>query len=96
MAKDSRGVVIEALAGNGSIALAKSAAAWITGSTAMFTEAIHSPVARRRPMGGRYHLQQDQLGNLPHRSPFQRGVGWLMEVAWPGELRQRWVARIGT
>ncbi len=30
MAKDSRGVVIEALAGNGSIALAKSAAAWIT------------------------------------------------------------------
>jgi len=43
MAKDSRGVVIEALAGNGSIALAKSAAAWITGSTAIFTEAIHSP-----------------------------------------------------
>jgi hypothetical protein len=49
MAKDSRGVVIEALAGNGSIALAKSAAAWITGSTAIFTEAIHSPLARRRP-----------------------------------------------
>ena len=49
MAKDSRGVVIEALAGNGSIALAKSAAAWIT-STAIFTEAIHSPLARRRPI----------------------------------------------
>ena len=43
-------MVIEALAGNGSIALAKSAAAWITGSTAIFTEAIHSPLARRRPI----------------------------------------------
>ncbi|MBK5197746.1 MAG: hypothetical protein JJE37_05630 [Methyloceanibacter sp.] len=27
--------------------------------------------------------------------PSKRGVGWLMEVAWPGETRQRWVARIG-
>ena len=23
------------------------------------------------------------------------GIGWLMEVAWPGEARQRWVARVG-
>jgi len=44
MAKDSRGVVIVALAGNGAIALAKFGAAWISGSTAMFTEAIHSLV----------------------------------------------------
>ena len=25
----------------------------------------------------------------------KNGVGWLMEVAWPGESRQRWVARVG-
>ena len=36
--------MIVALAGNGAIALAKFGAAWISGSTAMFTEAIHSLV----------------------------------------------------
>jgi len=25
----------------------------------------------------------------------KNGVGWLMEVAWSGEARQRWVARVG-
>ena len=25
----------------------------------------------------------------------KNGVGWLMEVAWPGESRQRWVAGVG-
>jgi hypothetical protein len=25
----------------------------------------------------------------------KRAAGWLMEVAWPGGSRQRWVARIG-
>jgi hypothetical protein len=25
----------------------------------------------------------------------KRGVGWLMEVAWPGGARQRWIARVG-
>jgi hypothetical protein len=25
----------------------------------------------------------------------RRAAGWLMEVAWPGGCRQRWVARIG-
>jgi cation diffusion facilitator family transporter len=44
MARDSTRVVIVALAGNGAIALAKFGAAWISGSTAMFTEAIHSLV----------------------------------------------------
>ena len=44
MAKNSRGVVLAALAGNGAIALAKFAAAWISASTAMLTEAIHSLV----------------------------------------------------
>ena len=44
MAKGSTRVVIVALAGNGAIALAKFAAAWISGSTAMLTEGIHSLV----------------------------------------------------
>jgi cation diffusion facilitator family transporter len=44
MAKSSRRVVLAALAGNGAIALAKFAAAGISGSTAMLTEAIHSLV----------------------------------------------------
>ena len=44
MAKGSRRVVLAALAGNGAIALAKFAAAGISGSTAMLTEAIHSLV----------------------------------------------------
>ncbi len=44
MAKGSTWVVIVALAGNGAIALAKFAAAWISGSTAMLTEGIHSLV----------------------------------------------------
>ena len=44
MIKSSRRVVLAALAGNGAIALAKFAAAGISGSTAMLTEAIHSLV----------------------------------------------------
>jgi hypothetical protein len=28
-------------------------------------------------------------------SASKRGAGWLMEVAWPGDARQRWVARVG-
>jgi hypothetical protein len=28
-------------------------------------------------------------------SPKKSGAGWLMEVAWPGGARQRWVARGG-
>jgi hypothetical protein len=27
--------------------------------------------------------------------PNKLGAGWLMEVAWPGRARQRWLARIG-
>ncbi|HEX3363703.1 cation diffusion facilitator family transporter [Phenylobacterium sp.] len=44
MAQGSTRVVLIALAGNGAIALAKFAAAAISGSTAMLTEAIHSLV----------------------------------------------------
>jgi len=44
MAQGSRRVVLIALAGNGAIALAKFAAAGLSGSTAMLTEAIHSLV----------------------------------------------------
>ena len=44
MAKGSTRVVLAALAGNGAIALAKFAAAGLSGSTAMLTEAIHSLV----------------------------------------------------
>ena len=25
----------------------------------------------------------------------KKGVGWLMGVAWPGAVRQRWIARVG-
>ena len=44
MAEGSTRVVLAALAGNGAIALAKFVAAGLSGSTAMFTEAIHSLV----------------------------------------------------
>jgi len=44
MAQGSTRVVLTALAGNGAIAVAKFAAAAISGSTAMLTEAIHSLV----------------------------------------------------
>jgi len=44
MASGSTRVVLTALAGNGAIALAKFVAAGLSGSTAMFTEAIHSLV----------------------------------------------------
>jgi hypothetical protein len=42
-----------------------------------------------------YLLRQDQLSRATHRQPLKNGVGWLMEVAWPGGARQRWVARVG-
>jgi cation diffusion facilitator family transporter len=44
MADGSTRVVLTALAGNGAIAVAKFVAAGLSGSTAMFTEAIHSLV----------------------------------------------------
>jgi hypothetical protein len=28
-------------------------------------------------------------------APTKKAAGWLMEIAWPGGTRQRWVARIG-
>ncbi|MGB0843734.1 MAG: cation diffusion facilitator family transporter, partial [Alphaproteobacteria bacterium] len=43
-ASSSKKVVIAALAGNGAIAIVKFIAAFITGSSAMLSEAIHSVV----------------------------------------------------
>jgi hypothetical protein len=28
-------------------------------------------------------------------NPKKSGAGWLLEVAWPGQVRQQWVARVG-
>src|ERR1700744_1003549 len=44
MAEGSTRVVLAALAGNGAIALAKFAAAWLSAATPMLTEAVHSLV----------------------------------------------------
>jgi hypothetical protein len=38
-----------------------------------------------------------RINSVTYRTdrPCKRGVGWLMEVVWPGGARQRWVARVG-
>jgi divalent metal cation (Fe/Co/Zn/Cd) transporter len=73
MAKGSTLVIIVALAGNLAIALAKFVASWISGSTAMLTEAIHSLV----DTGDQVLLL---VGQKRGARPLMRGI--LSATAW--------------
>ena len=54
---------------------------------------------RRRfpPKAVRGDLTFHRINSVTYRidRPGTRAVGWLMEVAWPGGARQRWIARVG-
>jgi hypothetical protein len=56
------------------------------------TKALQS--FRRASVGG---IAFERINSITYRidRPSKHGVGWLMEVAWPGQARQRWVARVG-
>src|SRR4029079_17453326 len=56
------------------------------------TKALRS--LRKQTVG---HFTFERISSVTIRIDRQgkRSVGWLMEVAWPGESRQRWVARVG-
>jgi hypothetical protein len=47
--------------------------------------------------GGKSVFSFTKINSSSYRldSPNKRGVGWLLEVAWAGGSRQRWVARVG-
>ena len=56
------------------------------------TKALRS--LKRQSVG---HFTFCKINSVTYRIDRQgkNGVGWLMEVAWPGETRQRWLARVG-
>jgi hypothetical protein len=49
---------------------------------------------KRQAVGGCAFEQINAVTyGIDHRN--KRAAGWLMEIAWPGGGRQRWVARVG-
>ncbi len=72
MTTSSRKVIYAALAGNGLIAITKSVAAFMTGSSAMLSEAIHSGADTGNQMLLLYGLRRAKLP-ADHEFPFGHG-----------------------
>lgn len=81
--KPSRRVVVAALLGNGAIAATKAVAAFVTGSSAMWSEAIHSVVDTGNQLLLLYGLRRAARPPTP-RHPFGHGLElyfWAFMVA---------------
>lgn len=81
--RPSRRVVVAALLGNGAIAVTKAAAAFVTGSSAMWSEAVHSVVDTGNQLLLLHGMRRATLPPTP-RHPFGYGLElyfWAFMVA---------------
>ena len=81
--RPSRRVVVAALLGNGAIAVTKAAAAFVTGSLAMWSEAVHSVVDTGNQLLLLHGMRRARLPPTP-RHPFGYGLElyfWAFMVA---------------
>ena len=81
--RPSRRVVVAALLGNGAIAVTKAAAAFVTGSSAMWSEAVHSVVDTGNQLLLLHGMRRARLPPTP-RHPFGYGLElyfWAFMVA---------------